>query len=165
MRALQQADVDVHILPLDKLKEADLLQLVCDTFSASTAEARDLAQVLYGKSGGDPLYLTQFLHFLCDEGLIAFDYRSGTWVWDLARIQQEGVTQDILELLHKRLGALQEDTRTLLATAACIGSSFEVGKLAVAAGRSLSEVHQGMTIGVTRRTDHRHRRSPRDLRS
>ena len=75
--------------------------------------------------------------------------RSGKWVWDLARIQQEGVTQDILELLHKRLEALQEDTRTILATAACIGSSFEAAKLAVAAGRSLSEVLQCMTIGMS----------------
>src|SRR4029078_764751 len=101
---------------------------------------RELAQVLYGKSGGDPLYLTQFLHFLCDEGRIEFDHRSGKWVWALARIQQEGVTPDILELLHKRLEVLPDDTRTLLATAACIGSLFEATKLAVAAGRSSSEV-------------------------
>ena len=118
----------MQILHLNELKEPDVLQLVRDTFSASTAEARDLAQVLHRQERRQSLYLTQFLHFLCDEGLIAFDYRSGKWAWDLPRIQQEGVTQDILDLLNKRLEGLHEDTRTILATAACIGSSFEVGK-------------------------------------
>ena len=58
------------------------------------------------------------------------------------------MTEDILELLNKRLGALHEDTRTLLATAACLGSTFDVTKLTVAADRSRAEVLQCMTIGV-----------------
>ena len=143
---LKQSDVDVEVLELTELKEPDLLQLVRDTFTVSTAGARDLAQVLHWKSGGNPLYLTQFLPYLCDAGLIAFDHKSGKWGWDLPRIRQEGMTQDVLDLLHKRLGTLQQDTRTILATAACLGSSFETGKLAVAGGRPLYEVLQCMAI-------------------
>ena len=148
INALQDSNVDVAVLPLGALKEADVLQLLRDTFSATATEARDLAQILHAKSGGNALYLSQFLPYLCDEGLIAFDYGSGKWVWDLVRIQQEGVTQDVLELLNLRLKALPENTRTILATAACIGSSFEAAKVAVAAQRSLFEVLQCMTIGT-----------------
>lgn len=144
--ALKQSNVDVHILGLAELKEPDLLHLVRDTFMVSTSQASDLTQVLYWKSGGNPLYLTQFLPYLCDAGLIAFDHRIGKWGWDLARIKREGVTQDVLDLLHKRLGTLQQDTREVLAIAACLGSSFEIGKLAIAAERPLSEVLQCMTI-------------------
>src|SRR6476646_6129110 len=139
VRELRQADVDVQLLHLDDLKEQDILQLVHDTFNASVADARDLAHVLHANTGGNALFVTQLLHFLCDEGLIAFDQRSGKWIWDLPRIQQQAVTQDILDLLNLRLGALGEDTRTILATAACMGSSFEVGKVAVSAERSLSD--------------------------
>jgi len=148
VRELRQADVDVQLLHLDDLKEQDILQLVHDTFNASVADARDLAHVLHANTGGNALFVTQLLHFLCDEGLIAFDQRSGKWIWDLPRIQQQAVTQDILDLLNLRLGALGEDTRTILATAACMGSSFEVGKVAVSAERSLSDVLHCMTIGV-----------------
>ena len=128
------------MLPLGVLKAADVLHLLRDTFNATATEARELAQVLHTKSGGNPLYLSQFLPYLCDEELISFDYRAGKWVWDLAGIQQEGVTQDVLELLKLRLKALPQGVRMILATAACIGSSFEASKVALAAQRSLVEV-------------------------
>src|SRR6476660_2294586 len=140
VRELRQADVDVQILHLDDLKEPDVLQLVRDTFNASVADARDLARVLHANTGGNALYVTQLLHFLCDEALIAFDHGRGKWAWDLPRIRQQCVTQDILDLLNRRLEGLHQDTRSILATAACLGSSFEVGKVAVAAGQSSSEV-------------------------
>ena len=47
---LKQADVDVQILNLNALKEPDLLQLICETFSATTVAAHDLAQVLFQRA-------------------------------------------------------------------------------------------------------------------
>jgi predicted ATPase/class 3 adenylate cyclase len=146
--ALEQAGVDIERLHLIALTEPDILQLVKDTFALSSAEAHDLAQVLHRKSNGDPLYLIQFLHLLCDEGLIAYDHRQARWAWDLPAIQQQAVTDDVLDLLDLRLQALPEDTRTILATAACIGGSFELDKIANAAGRPLAELRQAMTTGI-----------------
>jgi predicted ATPase/class 3 adenylate cyclase len=146
--ALLRSGVDVHVQHIDELKEVDVLQLLRDTFKRSTDELRDLAHVLQSKTGGNPLYIIQLLHFLCENGLIHFEYASGKWVWDLPRIRREGVTQDILGLLNARLGALHQDTRTILATAACLGNSFEVEKLAIAAGRGLVEVRQSVAVGV-----------------
>jgi predicted ATPase/class 3 adenylate cyclase len=148
IRELRQSYVDVEILHLNELGEPDVLQLVRDTFAATTAEARPLSRVLYRKTSGDPLYLTQLLHFLCDRDLIAFDYPSGKWTWDLSRIQREGLTDDILDMLNRRLEGLHQDMRSILSTAACIGSSFEIGKVAVAAGRSLPEVRRCMATAV-----------------
>src|SRR6476660_3570306 len=145
---LKASNVDVQILHLDDLKEPDVLQLVRDTFNAPVAEARDLAHVLHANTGGNALYVTQLLHFLCDEALIAFDHGRGKWAWDLPRVQQQCVTQDLLELLNRRLEGLSPDTRSILATAACLGSSFEVEKVAVAAGRPLSEVLHCMLLTV-----------------
>jgi predicted ATPase/class 3 adenylate cyclase len=145
---LKGAGTDVEFVDLNELQEPDLRQLVCETFGISQGESRELAEVLHRKSGGNPLFLTQFLPYLCDEGLVAFDHGRGRWVWDLARIEREGVTEDILDLLNKRLAGLHEDTRTILATAACLGSAFDVTKLTLAADRSRAEVLQCMSIGV-----------------
>jgi predicted ATPase/class 3 adenylate cyclase len=146
--ALEQSGVDMQSVHLTELTQPDILQLVKDTFTLSSAEAHDLAHVLHRKSRGDPLYLIQFLHLLCDEGLISYGHSQGRWTWDLPAIQQQAVTDDVLELLNLRLEALPEDTRTTLATAACIGTSFEVDKVAVAAGRTLAEARQAMMTGV-----------------
>ncbi len=147
-RALMQAKVDVQILHLSELTENDVKQLIRDTFNASKSEAGKLAHVLHAKTGGSPLYLTQLLHFLCDEGLISFEYGTGKWVWDLSRIRVEGVTGDVLDLLKLRLEALNEDTRNILSTAACIGNSFQEKGVAVASDRRSSEVFQCLAIGM-----------------
>jgi len=148
IHALMQARVDVQILHLSELTETDVMQLIRDTFNASKSESSELAHVLHAKTGGSPLYLTQLLHFLCDEGLISFEYGTGKWVWDLSRIRVEGVTGDVLDLLRLRLEALNEDTRNILSTAACIGNSFQAGGVAVAADRRPSEVLQCLAIGM-----------------
>lgn len=148
LNELKRSGADVEIVDLNELKGSDIRQMVCDTFDISQDEAHELAQVLHRTSDGNPLFLMQFLPYLCEEGLIAYDYASGTWVCDLARIQQKAVTQDILELLNKRLGALNPDTRTILATAACLGSTFDIAKLMVGTGRSRADIMQCMTIGV-----------------
>jgi predicted ATPase/class 3 adenylate cyclase len=146
--ALMQAGVDVQILHLSELTETDVMQLIRDTFNAAKPEARKLAQVLHAKTGGSPLYVTQLLHFLCDEGLISFEYGTGKWVWDLSRIRIEGVTGDVLDLLRLRLKAFSEDARNILSTAACIGNSFQIGGVAAAADRRPSEVLQCLAIGM-----------------
>jgi predicted ATPase/class 3 adenylate cyclase len=148
IHTLMEAGIDVQILHLNEIKEPDVLQLIRDTFNASSPEVRELSQVLHAKTGGNPLYLRQLLHFLCDEGLIAFEYHSGKWVWDLLRIREEGVTQDVLDLLKKRLLALHEDTRTVFAVAACVGSTFDLEKVSIAADRPATEVLQSVMIGV-----------------
>ena len=145
---LKTSRVDVETVCLTELTEPDVLQLIEDTFSVRSAEALDLAQVLHRKTDGDPLFLNQFLHLLCDEGFIAFEYRSGKWAWDLAGIQQQAITQDVLELLNLRFAGLPKNVQTVLATAACIGVSFDANKVAIAAASPLSEVLQCMRTAV-----------------
>jgi histidine kinase len=135
-------------IQLKGLEEPDCLELIRETFNTPKGEACELAQIVYSRTAGNALYMTQLLQYLCDKGLIAFEHHSGKWNWDLPRIRREGITADILELLGLRLGVLQEDTRTILATASCAGNTFDVGRVAVAAGCSKSEVLRSMTIGV-----------------
>ena len=146
--SLEQAGVNIHILALEELGLSDISQLVQDTLDVSDAEAYELAEVLHAKTAGNPLYVTQLLHFLCDRGLIEFDYGSARWVWNLARVQQEGVTEDVLNLLDMRFENLDQSARSVLATAACLGSGFEVGKLAVAAEMPVTEVLAFVTAAV-----------------
>jgi predicted ATPase len=98
--SLAKARVDIAILQLHQIEQSDVQHLLRDTFDAASHEVEELAHVLHARTGGNPLYVKQLLHFLCDEGLIAFDFHHAKWTWDLARIREEGVTQDILDLLR-----------------------------------------------------------------
>ena len=61
---------------LTELKEPDVLQLVRDTFNASPQpKPATWRRSSIARPAAIALYVTQLLHFLCDEGLIAFDHR------------------------------------------------------------------------------------------
>ena len=154
---LSQLKVDVQTLHLDELKERDVSRLVRDSFNASSPEVSDLARVLHAKTGGNPLYVTQLLHFLCDEGLIGFEYATGKWCWDLSRIDKEGVAQDLLDLLNARLKALHPNTRIMFATAACIRQYVRRTKAGRSCRDALVRSASVSEVGDRARADYRRR--------
>lgn len=148
IRKLKESDADIQLLPLVELREHEILRIVKDTFGARDSESRQLAQVLYGRTEGNPFYVKQLLHFMSDERLIEFDYCDGIWRWDPTRIQQQGVTQDVVDLLNARLKSLTEQDRLTLATAACIGSQFNADKVAIATSYRLDAVMKRLDKAV-----------------
>ena len=76
MRALAKSGVDVQSIHLGALQLVDVRQLLEATLSQSAEEALPLADLLHSRSQGNPLYLTQLLHFLHDAQLVWFDYAS-----------------------------------------------------------------------------------------
>jgi predicted ATPase len=134
IHSLKNSAVDLQSIDLRDLSINDIL-LVRETLSPCAGELLPLAELLHSRSQGNPLYLTQLLHFLFDKKLVIFDYSAGTWQWEVRRIQAEAVTKDILDLLDMRMRTLPASTRWVLSTAACIGSTFDVETVAAAVGQ------------------------------
>ena len=136
IKALELSGINCQRVILKAIELSDVVQLVRDTIGGLAEEILPLAEVLYSRTQGNPLYLTQLLHFLHDSQLISFDYSAGRWQWDLQRIRAGAVTDDVLDLLHLRISGLPAKTRHLLSVAACLGSTFDTGRLACAAVQS-----------------------------
>ena len=58
---------------------------------------------------------------LHDERLLQFDARAAAWTWDLESIRAKGFTDNVVDFMVAKLGALPARTRDVLETAACIG--------------------------------------------
>jgi len=135
IHSLENAAIDLQAVDLRALRIEDVVPLVRETLSPCATEPLQLAGLLHSRTQGNPLYLTQLLHLLYDKGLVAFDYSTGAWRWDIRRIQAEAVTKDILDLLDIRMRTLPAATTRVLSTAACIGGIFDAAKIAVAAAQ------------------------------
>src|SRR5262249_54017109 len=100
-----------------------------------------LTELVHDKTAGNPLFATQFFTTLADDGLIAFDPGLRRWTWDGPRIASRSFTDNVVELMIKKIIRLPAPCREALRTMACIGNTVRVGALAAALDVSESDVH------------------------
>ena len=88
------------------------------------AKTRDLAHIIFAKTGGNYFYANQYLLFLRKKELLRFDYHQTCWGWDEEDVRKEAaITTTLLDFLHDKLSHC-ETARALLPVAACLGAKF-----------------------------------------
>ncbi|WP_311230895.1 diguanylate cyclase [Acidovorax sp. WCS2018Noco2-16] len=149
---------------LDALTVSDAVQWLADALQRSQTEVQPLAQLCYAKTGGNPFFLGRFLHDLHQRGLIWLDRAEPRWSWDNERIRHEHVADNVVALMLEQLRRLPPDTRTVLATAACLGSRFDPHLLGVACARTTARVaaalHPALEAGLVVPRDARYKWLP-----
>ncbi|MGJ3250603.1 MAG: PAS domain S-box protein [Elainellaceae cyanobacterium] len=120
-----------------------LTQLIAETLHHNSDTVRSLAQVVLRKTEGNPFFIGEFLKLLHSENLLTFDPpplgkggSKGGWQWNLAEIEAQDITDNVVELLLRQLQKLPEATQQILSIAACVGSEFDLETLAFSAERN-----------------------------
>ncbi len=128
--------VTVRNIFLDNLGQRDVRQLIEESLFPSEGESRILAELVYRKTGGNAFFTRQFLHSLYQEGWLRFDFSSRCWTWDIAGIEAQNITDNVIDLMAAKLRRLSPETARLLQLAACIGNEFDLATLALIDGAS-----------------------------
>ncbi|MCA9713454.1 MAG: AAA family ATPase, partial [Myxococcales bacterium] len=121
-------------LELRPLTHAHIAALIADALDCDVEAVQALAEVTREKTLGNPFFVGQLLSKLHDEGLIALDERTSRWTWELDSIRASSQPDSVLELLTARLARLPARAVQLLRLAACVGSRFDLGTLALIDG-------------------------------
>ncbi|MBT4638036.1 MAG: AAA family ATPase, partial [Deltaproteobacteria bacterium] len=129
----KKEDVHIHHLRLHPLQQNHVAQLIADTVKADTEVARDLSDLVFDKTGGNPFFMNQFLLMLTNRKILVFDLSGRKWRWELSRVHELGVTDNVVELLITRLKNLAPQVQAILQIAACIGSRFDLHILGILA--------------------------------
>lgn len=119
-----QKKLPVTTWRLTNLAAAAVGDLVADTLRASPAATADLAGLIFAKTRGNPFFVRQFLHTLHHADLLRWEPVTAQWHWDLARIQQLHITDNVVELLTVKLRELAGPAQTVLKAAAGLGHRF-----------------------------------------
>lgn len=119
---------------LSDLPQGPVTDMVADALSCKAEEAAPLAAVVQDKTRGNPFFVRQFLAVLERDGLLRFARGEGRWTWDLERIRQSDITDNVAHLLASRIEALSAPTREALMAAACVGTRFDLDEVAAAMG-------------------------------
>ncbi len=148
LQALADDGFELPTLGLEPLSEVHVAELVGDTTGCTSHDAAALASLVVRNTGGNPLFVTELLKTLSDDGLIRFDRSAGSWSWALDEIHAKGFTQSVLDLMVARLRRLDDATRAVLQTAACAGSTFDLRLVARLRGERVEQVWRHLRPAV-----------------
>ncbi|MBD2410832.1 serine/threonine protein kinase [Nostoc calcicola FACHB-389] len=133
---IQKNQAIINTITLTPLSQSQINQLVTDTLKSTENLALPFSQLVYQKTKGNPFFATQFLKALHEENLIQFNLELGCWQCDLSQINQQALTDDVVEFMALQLEKLPLATQNTLKLAACIGNQFDLTTLAIVSEHS-----------------------------
>src|SRR5271168_36815 len=146
--AIRQAGAQVQEIHLAPLAHDDLGQLIADALRSEPAAAAPLAELVQGKTAGNPFFVIQFLHTLAEEGLLVFDHDAARWRWDLERIHAKSYTNNVVDLMVRKLSRLPVETQQALQQLACLGNVAATAMLSIVLGAPEEQAHVALWPAV-----------------
>lgn len=142
IRNLESDGINVKRINLDNLSEEDVSNLISDSLSRKKNELEDLSRIIYEKTLGNAFYVNQVLKEIFNLGHLYFDDEKMLWQWNLEAIEKLGLTDNVIDLLIKKLKTLDPNTQELVTTAAFIGNKFPLEYLQTISKNALPEIRK-----------------------
>jgi predicted ATPase len=147
LAAVRQRRAIVRDIVLTPLNLDDVGQLVADALHCSHFSSLPLAQLVHERTGGNPLFVIQFLTTLADEGLLAVDSNSG-WAWDLAHIRAKRYSENVVDLMIGKVRRLGEASQEALKQLACLGNTVEIATLIIVQEKAEDEIDASLSDAI-----------------
>ncbi len=144
----RRAGARISNIVLGPLSVEHIGALVADALHCERAPAAPLADLIEEKTAGNPFFVIQFITTLADEHLIEFDSRTATFCWDVARVREQGFTDNVVELMVGKLRRLPVSTQEALMLAACVGNTTSLATLAILQGRTQDDTQKEVEKAV-----------------
>jgi PAS domain S-box-containing protein len=137
---IRKAEAFVQEISLAPFAREDLERLIADTLNCAPGDAAPLARLVHEKTGGNPFFTIQFISALAEEELLRFDHDAARWHWELDRLHAKGYTDNVVDLMVRKLTRLPVETQAALQQLACLGNVAEITMLSIVLGKSNEEV-------------------------
>ncbi|MBG1266113.1 ATP-binding sensor histidine kinase [Nostoc sp. WHI] len=152
LQEIEKAKAIINTIILTPLNQDDLNHLIADTLHCPEVVATPLTQMVFAKTKGNPFFSVQFLKSLHDDGLIVLNFDVGHWQYDISKIKELALTDDVVEFIALQIEKLPINTQKVLKLAACIGNQFDLKTLAIVNEKSVvdtaSDLWQALLDGL-----------------
>ncbi|NET14271.1 MAG: serine/threonine-protein kinase PknK, partial [Okeania sp. SIO1H6] len=139
LEKLRKNNNAINQITLNPLSLDRIAELIADTLQ-QTHKINDLANLILEKTGGNPFFTKEFIQALHNEGLLQLDRQSRSWQWDMVEIEGRELTDNVVELMVKKLQQLPVFSQEILSIAACLGAEFELILLTWIAEKSPQDI-------------------------
>jgi predicted ATPase/GAF domain-containing protein len=148
VESLKSQGVAITQMTLDPLNLPEISHLIADTLSQDNSAVKPLAELIMGKTQGNPFFVNEFFKALARDNLLIFEWKQGSWQWDIAKIEQLGITDNVVELTIGTLQKLPASTQDVLRLAACVGNNFDLHTLSIIYQKSLGDTFVALVPAI-----------------
>jgi len=149
---IRKSNVLVNHLSLAHLELNHINQLISDTLNYLQERTSHLSELVLAKTNGNPFFINEFLKSLYGDNLLAFDQQNGVWEWDLEKIQAQGITDNVVELMAGKIQKLDAKTQKVLRMASSIGNQFDLETLNIVnetrSEQTLDALESAISVGL-----------------
>ncbi|OJJ15985.1 hypothetical protein BKI52_35010 [marine bacterium AO1-C] len=140
----------VHEILLDNLTIEDIRALLSDTLHFDDPQKLyQFTELVHIKTQGNAFFVSQFLTSLYEEMLLTYSFKKQSWEWDIQRIQQRKITDNVAELMTDKVSNLPEDVQKTLKIAACFGNKFNLNEVAHIQKTTPENVFKSLWVAIS----------------
>jgi signal transduction histidine kinase/CheY-like chemotaxis protein len=128
---VNRATSDIRVTPiiLKPFTENNTMEYVAATLRRPPSEILPLGAVVHSKTAGNPFYIKEMLSACYRKKCIWYDFRESGWLFDQGSILKQFDADNLNDTLYEglvgsRLNELPAATKSILAWASMLGSSF-----------------------------------------
>nr|WP_320190818.1 AAA family ATPase [uncultured Desulfobacter sp.] len=134
----------IQKIELNNLDRKSLSDLIKDIIKKSGQDTEVFGNMVFDKTGGNPLLAVEFIQSLYNDGALRFNFDAGHWCWDEPAVRNKALVDDVITSVHQKLEHLATPVQEILMKAACIGQTFSLETLASVLKQPEAEVELGI---------------------
>ncbi|WP_320006976.1 AAA family ATPase [Maridesulfovibrio sp.] len=113
-------------ITLDRLKLHHVHGFISRTLRSERKRTEELARIIYNRTGGNPLFVREYLLNMYRADLIKFNKAKACWEWDLQAIRDISMDGNLIELMADKIMAQPREGQEILKAASGIGCKFDL---------------------------------------
>ena len=117
VRDLEEEHVKSETLHLEPLKLDNITDLLTDTLHLKPGAVKPLAELTFEKTRGNAFFIKYFLTTLYQQKLLHYSHENKRWQWDIEKINEQKITDNVVDLLLSQMHELSLDQLEILSIA------------------------------------------------
>lgn len=142
----QQHSIDnnfiLDFIELKPLTTDDTNEILSETFSTEKSVTKELGDIVYAKTQGNPFFINQLLEHLYKKQFIWLNPVDNSWKWNIANIRELAVNENIATVIIDKIKNNSPQNLELLTCASCLGNEFSLSSLHYITQTPKKELHE-----------------------
>ncbi len=139
LAGIRRAGADYDSIEIRALSLDNVDDILASTLKCGRDVTMPLADLIHRKTSGNPFFVIQFIKNLYDSKMLMYRPAEG-WHWDMAAIMEMEVSDNVVELMARKLSGLSPRTQDVLKIGACIGNRFSLEVVSPVIGKPVDDI-------------------------